>query len=337
MKTFNIGNKVKANNPKITKVSARLKDNKKSLITSKKIISSKINTHSKISTNLNLRLVKSKSILEKETFMNSQSTDQKSGSTKIEKYEKFSIYNKIFLKEEFLQFNDSNNSNSQKFEKSQFSGSLKSEKSENIHNKEFYQKQESRTSNFLNVKLGEDESLTNILDQEQDTMLRCSKNTFKDIRQMVESDLNHSIQSKDSSKINDLSLSKITNRKISVENQKNKKLSGFILGRNISSRISQKFSNNISILSSENLTIFEGINYDYGGYELNSQESDYSDTDEGGRVNEIYNMKTHDNNLNSHLDILKLNFLLRYLFHKSCVFSEVYIYIYLIILNFNFF
>jgi hypothetical protein len=233
MKTYITGKNV--NNSKINKVAARLQDNKKSLITSKKVISSKINTNSKFSTKLNLRQVKSKSILEKDTFINSQSTrDQKSGSIKIEKDEKF--YDQLFRKEEFFQFNDSNNTISQKYEKSKISCSHKSEIS---LKKEFHPKKESQTSNFLNLNLGEYENLTNALEQEQDTILRCSKNTFNDIRQMVESDIDHSIQSKDSSKLNNLSLSKITNRKFSVEKIQNKKLSGFIIGRNLSSRISQ--------------------------------------------------------------------------------------------------
>jgi hypothetical protein len=319
MNTYITGNNAK--NSKINKVAARLQDNKKSLITSKKAISSKINTNSKFSTKLNLRQVKSKSILEKDTFINSQSTrDQKSGSIKIEKDEKF--YDQLFRKEEFFQFNDSNNTISQKYEKSKISFSHKSEISPK---KEFHPKIESQTSNFLNLNLGEYENLTNALEHEQDTILRCSKNTFNDIRQMVESDIDHSIQSKDSSKLNNLSLSKITNRKFSVEKIQNKKLSGFIVGRNLSSRISQKFSNNISILSSENLTIFDGLDYpqNYDGVDVYSSDSDYSDTDEGGKVNQIYNMKIHENNLNTHLDILKLNFMLRYLFHKSCVLFEV--------------
>jgi hypothetical protein len=255
--------------------------------------------------------------LEKEKedrFINSESTrDQKISTVwKIDEL----MMDCLLKKEEFIKFNDSDSNSVSKLTRksySKVSDINKSKRSKFLTNK-FFAK-ESKTSNYLNLELGEIKDMTTTMDQDPNlnniTILSERANVGNILNIGLDDSLNSDFSNNNLGSPengNLLSISKITDRKFSSDRK--------IFSTKRLFRI--KVSPNISILSSD--IFMDSDDENYSDYDSDTEEFN---NDSEKKINKVYNMKIHDNNLKTHLDIPNLNFILRFLFHQSEILTEV--------------
>jgi hypothetical protein len=260
---------------------------------------------------------KSQSSMKDEDLINSESTQDK----KINVIENLNskIIHQLYKKVESIEFIQHESESS--YVLSEKTNSLISESANLKLLATNLNSRESKISNFLNLNLGELQNLTSALDEEPNNL------TIISSPPAIEDIFNINMNTKDSfdselyyknnfKKSNNLSISKISMNKLSIDKK-------FVSPQKIlsdqSAKLSLRISRNISILSSENLSMFE-VN----------EDSEYDNTDEFDNdanfknVNKVYCMKIKENDIKSHMDIINLNFMLRFIFHKSEILTEVF-------------
>jgi hypothetical protein len=214
------------------------------------------------------------------------------------------------------------------------------------NNSKFYPKVrvESDTSNFLNFNLGDTKNLTLYEDtllgvgvDKKDNTILTNINTnilqkIEETQHISDSELSYG----DVEDVDDLGLSEFNINKqlyyhrdeceleisgITKYRLSDKKLSNLnviIAAKRQSNKLA-----NISILSSDSLDIFEHNSTLHNQNNTSIYCSDINEFDDQQEKNKIYKMNIKENYRKSHLDIINLNFLLRCLFHKSEILTDV--------------
>lgn len=257
-----------------------------------------------------------------EGLINSESTQDKKINT-IEKLNS-KIIHQLYKKVESIEFN--HNESESSYVLSEKTQSFISESAKLKLLATNLNSRESKISNFLNLNLGELQNLTSALDEEPNNVTVISSPPVIDDFLKIDMNIKDSFDSElyykgEFNKSDNLSISKISIHKASNDNK-------FISPNNRisdqSAKISLRVSRNISILSSENFSMFE----------VDDDNSEYDNTDEFENednfknVNKVYCMRTNENDIKSHMDIINLNFMLRFIFHKSEILTEVIYFFY---------